>query len=196
MKRLSRSIVRLACALVLLNTALVPRVSAKPASNIDPCLVGDWMLKRMGSSIPALGASGLAGTKMAILRNGYTTVVLTGSAPYVTSTPVSSSQRLVGTETFYIDATREKPQGGDELLPDRFHADYGESNILSPIHTSIIDTHTVDLGGGPVTRTYRLKQHFFDTFSYTCTASTLTMDLGYNSPTSTWASDNIAIWKR
>lgn len=184
-----RSTAGLVCTFVLLSAVYMPSVSAKPARTIDPCLVGNWTLKRMASTIPGLRAGGLAGAKMTILRGGYTTVILTGSAPYV-GVPGGGSERFTGIETFYIDASRKNPQRGDELLPDRFHADYGYSDILSPIHSSVVVTYTL-----PEYRTWTKRRKFFDTFSYTCSASTLTMHIGYNSPASaTPASENIAIW--
>ncbi len=185
-----RSTAALVCTSVLLSAVFAPSISARPARNVDPCLVGNWVLKRMSSTIPGLRAGGVAGAKMTIRRSGYTTVVLTGSAPYV-GIPMLGSEQITGVETFYVNASRKNPQRGDKLLPDRFHTDYGYSDILSPVHSSVYVTTTLP------DRTYTKKRKFFDTFSYTCTASTLTMDIGYNSPASgTAATDNIAVWTR
>lgn len=191
----------LVCAFWLLTSVSVPSASAKPASKIDSCLVGSWVLKKMWYRAHGPGLSkmekktmtiaGLSGAKMTIRENGYTTVVLTGSAPYIRR---YSSQRLVGTESFFIDATTRHPDAGfgDELLPGRFHTDYGASDILPPIHTNIIVTRT--LVYPPSTRTYRLKE-FFDAFYYTCSSSRLTMDLDRSEATP-WTVGQMAIWNR
>ena len=199
--QIMKGLTALVCTSGLLISVSPPSVSAKPASKIDTCLVGRWVLKRMwyrahgpGLSTTekkALAIAGLSGATMTIRKNGYTTVVLTGSAPYIGH---DISQRLVGTETFFIDARKRHPDVGfgDELLPDRFHTNYGASDILSPIHTSIIDTRTVDYP--PSTRTYQVKD-FFGAFYYTCSKSTLTMDIDRSEDTS-WTVGRMATWNR
>jgi len=115
------------------KSALVRAVS----SPVDRCLVGRWVSTKV-TGLAGTG-SGLAKMRLTILANGYSTLNLADSTPYVTPS-IDATDIFVGTEVFRIASSHAAAGDGFSIFPSNKH--YGNNSVCWT------ETHESIVGGG------------------------------------------------